>query len=294
METLLVFTNLPDIDAARAMAERLVEQRLAACVNILAPCRSTYRWRGEIEHAQEVPLLIKTTTARYAALEAAMSPSGSLAGFLTELRERTNQRLWARVCETAGLPLPGTPARGGTVYLSTADAEGNMVSLIQSNYMGFGSGLVVPGTGIALHNRGNNFSLDAAHPNCIAPGKRPYHTIIPGFLTRGGAPVGPFGVMGGFMQPQGHVQVVMNSVDFQLNPQAALDAPRWEWESGRRVQIEHSTAEHLFRGLAARGHEVNWQNNRLAFGRGQIIWRDATGVLCGGTEPRTDGAVVGW
>ena len=180
------------------------------------------------------------------------------------------------------------------MYLSTADAEGNMVSLIQSNYMGFGSGLVVPGTGIALHNRGNNFSLDAAHPNCIAPGKRPYHTIIPGFLTRGGAPVGPFGVMGGFMQPQGHVQVVMNSVDFQLNPQAALDAPRWEWESGRRVQIEHSTAEHLFRGLAARGHEVNWQNNRLAFGRGQIIWRDATGVLCGGTEPRTDGAVVGW
>ena len=200
----------------------------------------------------------------------------------------------ALIGETAGLPLPGTPARGGTVYLSTADAEGNMVSLIQSNYMGFGSGLVVPGTGIALHNRGNNFSLDAAHPNCIAPGKRPYHTIIPGFLTRGGAPVGPFGVMGGFMQPQGHVQVVMNSVDFQLNPQAALDAPRWEWESGQRVQIEHSTAEHLFRGLAARGHEVNWQNNRLAFGRGQIIWRDATGVLCGGTEPRTDGAVVGW
>ena len=200
----------------------------------------------------------------------------------------------ALIGETAGLPLPGTPARGGTVYLSTADAEGNMVSLIQSNYMGFGSGMVVPGTGIALHNRGNNFSLDAAHPNCIAPGKRPYHTIIPGFMTRAGVPVGPFGVMGGFMQPQGHVQVVMNTVDFQLNPQAALDAPRWEWESGQRVQIEHSTAEHLFRGLAARGHEVNWQNNRLAFGRGQIIWRDATGVLCGGTEPRTDGAVVGW
>ncbi len=196
--------------------------------------------------------------------------------------------------EAASLPLPGTPARGGTVYLSTADAEGNMVSLIQSNYMGFGSGLVVPGTGIALHNRGNNFSLDDAHPNCIAPGKRPYHTIIPGFLTQGGRPVGPFGVMGGFMQPQGHVQMVMNTVDFHLNPQAALDAPRWEWEKGQTVNIEHSTGEHLFRGLAARGHEVNWQNNRLAFGRGQIIWRDQAGVLCGGTEPRTDGAVVGW
>jgi gamma-glutamyltranspeptidase/glutathione hydrolase len=196
--------------------------------------------------------------------------------------------------ETAALPVPGTPPQGGTVYLSTADAQGNMVSLIQSNYMGFGSGLVVPGTGIALHNRGNNFSLDPAHPNCIAPCKRPYHTIIPGFLTRDGAAVGPFGVMGGFMQPQGHVQMVMNTVDFGLNPQAALDAPRWEWEAGRSVNIEHTTAEHVFRGLASRGHEVNWQNNRLGFGRGQIIWRDAAGVLCGGTEPRTDGAVLGW
>ena len=196
--------------------------------------------------------------------------------------------------DAASLPLPGTPARGGTVYLSTADGEGNMVSLIQSNYMGFGSGMVVPTTGIALHNRGNNFSLDANHPNCLAPGKRPYHTIIPGFLTCNGKAVGPFGVMGGFMQPQGHVQMVMNTVDFGLNPQAALDAPRWEWENGKLVNLERSTAEHLFRGLAARGHDVNWQNNRLAFGRGQIIWRDAAGVLCGGTEPRTDGAVVGW
>ena len=196
--------------------------------------------------------------------------------------------------ETAALPQAGIPSRGGTVYLSTADAEGNMVSLIQSNYMGFGSGMVVPGTGISLHNRGNNFSLEAGHPNCLAPGKRPYHTIIPGFLTRNGVPVGPFGVMGGFMQPQGHVQVVMNTVDFQLNPQACLDAPRWEWEAGRLVNIERTTGEHLFRGLAARGHDVNWQNNRLAFGRGQIIWRDAAGVLCGGTEPRTDGAVAAW
>ena len=160
--------------------------------------------------------------------------------------------------------------------------------------MGFGSGMVVPGTGISLHNRAHNFSLDPLHPNCIAPGKRPYHTIIPGFLTRDGSPVGPFGVMGGFMQPQGHVQMVMNSVDFQLNPQAALDAPRWEWESGQTVHIERTTGEHLFRGLAALGHDVNWQNNRLAFGRGQIIWRDAAGTLCGGTEPRTDGAVASW
>ena len=191
-------------------------------------------------------------------------------------------------------PLPGEPPRGGTVYLSTADDQGNMVSMIQSNYMGFGSGLVVPGTGIALHNRGNNFTLQSGHPNCVAPGKRPYHTIIPGFLTRNGQAVGPFGVMGGFMQPQGHVQVVMNTIDFGLNPQAALDAPRWEWERGKRVQIEHATPAHLFHGLAGLGHDVAWSNNRQAFGRGQIIWRNAEGVLCGGTEPRADGAIAAW
>jgi len=194
----------------------------------------------------------------------------------------------------ATLPLPGEPARGGTVYLSTADAEGNMVSLIQSNYMGFGSGMVVPGTGIALHNRGNNFNLNPDHPNCLAPGKRPYHTIIPGFLTRNGQAIGPFGVMGGFMQPQGHVQMVMNTVDFGLNPQASLDAPRWEWEAGNQVNIERAMPEHLYHGLARLGHQVTWSNNRLAFGRGQIIWRNNEGVLCGGTEPRTDGSVAAW
>lgn len=200
----------------------------------------------------------------------------------------------ALIGERATLPMPGEPSRGGTVYLSTADKDGNMVSLIQSNYMGFGSGMVVPGTGIALHNRGNNFSLQEGHPNCLAPGKRPYHTIIPGFLTRNGQAVGPFGVMGGFMQPQGHVQMVMNTVDFGLNPQASLDAPRWEWEAANRVNIEHSMPEHLYHGLARLGHDVTWSNNRIAFGRGQIIWRDAVGVLCGGTEPRTDGAVAAW
>jgi gamma-glutamyltranspeptidase/glutathione hydrolase len=194
----------------------------------------------------------------------------------------------------AALPLAGQPSRGGTVYLSTADDEGNMVSFIQSNYMGFGSGLVVPGTGIALHNRGNNFTLDAAHPNCLAPGKRPYHTIIPGFLTRDGKALGPFGVMGGFMQPQGHVQMVMNTVDFGLNPQSSLDAPRWEWEGDNNVSIEHGNAEHLFRGLRGLGHEASWSANQLGFGRGQIIWRDRHGVLCGGTEPRTDGCVAAW
>ena len=194
----------------------------------------------------------------------------------------------------ARIPIAGIPPKGGTVYLSTADKFGNMVSMIQSNYMGFGSGLVVPGTGISLHNRGNNFSLEAGHPNVIEPGKRPYHTIIPGFLTKDGKAVGPFGVMGGFMQPQGHVQMVMNTVDFGLNPQASLDAPRWEWKEGNKVAIERSTSDHLFYGLEGLGHEVAWNNNRVALGRGQIIWRNDQGILCGGTEPRTDGAVAAW
>lgn len=192
------------------------------------------------------------------------------------------------------LPQPGRLPRGGTVYLCTADQDGMMVSYIQSNYMGFGSGLVVPETGIALHNRGNNFSLDPDHPNALEPGKRPYHTIIPGFLAKDGAAIGPFGVMGGFMQPQGHLQVITNAIDFQLNPQAALDAPRWRWESGQTVWLEHGTAEHLGGLLARRGHDVHWAFGRAEFGRGQIIWRGADGVLVGATEPRADGQVLGW
>lgn len=191
-------------------------------------------------------------------------------------------------------PAPGQPPQGGTVYLCTADSEGNMVSFIQSNYMGFGSGIVIPGTGIALHNRGHNFSLDRAHPNCVAPGKRPYHTIIPGFLTRGGEAVGPFGVMGGFMQPQGHVQAVMNTVDFHLNPQAALDAPRWQWMQGKTVELEPGVANHIAEALQRRGHDVRYALNGNAFGRGQIIWRQRDGVLVGGTEPRTDGHIAAW
>ncbi|MBW7455798.1 gamma-glutamyltransferase family protein, partial [Paenibacillus sepulcri] len=188
-------------------------------------------------------------------------------------------------------PEPGKPPGGGTVYLSTADAEGNMVSYIQSNYMGFGSGLVVPGTGIALHNRGYNFSLDPSHPNCLEPGKKPYHTIIPGFLTKNNEPVGPFGVMGAFMQPQGHVQVVMNTVDFHLNPQAALDAPRWQWLQGKTVEVEQAVPPHIVEALARMGHDIIYAASSRTFGRGQIIWRQENGVYTGGTEPRADGQV---
>ncbi|PLR96820.1 gamma-glutamyltransferase family protein [Bacillus sp. T33-2] len=197
--------------------------------------------------------------------------------------------------DAALAPEPGTPPKGGTVYLATADGEGNMVSFIQSNYMGFGSGIVIPGTGIALQNRGHDFSLDPDHENRLEPGKKTYHTIIPGFLTKDGQPVGPFGVMGGYMQPQGHVQVIMNTVDFHLNPQAALDAPRWQWIEGKTIEVERTLPPHIAEALVRKGHDIKVAVDSGGFGRGQIIWRDPeTGVLIGGTEPRTDGAVAVW
>ena len=200
-----------------------------------------------------------------------------------------------RIGEMALDPAPIAPNSSGTVYLATADGEGNMVSYIQSNYMGFGSGIVVPGTGIALQNRGADFSLDSNHANALAPGKRCYHTIIPGFMTRNNQAVGPFGVMGGYMQPQGHVQVVMNTIDFNLNPQAALDAPRWQWMQDKTFHVEHAFPRHIAQQLAARGHQMHVTLDSGSFGRGQIIWRDAeTGVLVGGTEARCDGAIAVW
>jgi len=205
------------------------------------------------------------------------------------------EELRNKITHTAEEPIAYLPPKSGTVYLATADGEGNMVSFIQSNYMGFGSGIVIPGTGIALQNRGADFSLDPTHANALRGGKKTYHTIIPGFLTKNGAPVGPFGVMGGYMQPQGHMQVIMNTVDFHLNPQAALDAPRWQWISGKTFEVENHFPKHVAEALVSRGHQVNMCLDSGGFGRGQIIWRDAeNGVLAGGTESRTDGAIATW
>ena len=210
------------------------------------------------------------------------------------LSEEYTAKRRSLIGEEALMPIPGDPASGGTVYLATADEEGNMVSMIQSNYMGFGSGLVVPGTGIALHNRGHNFTLDSNHDNALAPSKKPYHTIIPSFLTKDNKAVGPFGVMGGFMQPQGHVQVVMNTIDFHMNPQDALDAYRWQWVGGKRIDVEPDFPNHLALQLAAKGHDIVPQLDTFLMGRGQIIWKDEDGTLCGGTEPRTDGTIAAW
>ncbi|TBL77348.1 gamma-glutamyltransferase family protein [Paenibacillus thalictri] len=184
---------------------------------------------------------------------------------------------------------------GGTVYLAAADGEGNMVSFIQSNYKAFGSAIVIPGTGINLQNRGMDFSMNPNHDNALEPGKKTYHTIIPGFLTKGGQPVGPFGVMGGYMQPQGHLQILMNTIDFRMNPQAALDAPRWQWRENNTLELEPSFPNHIAEALARKGHHVVRATNSYGFGRGQIIWRDAeTGVYAGASESRADGQVAAW
>ncbi|GGI11432.1 gamma-glutamyltransferase [Gottfriedia solisilvae] len=211
------------------------------------------------------------------------------------LSEQYGKARYSEINETASLPIPGKPSSGGTVYLATADGEGNMVSFIQSNYMGFGSGIVVPGTGIALQNRGHDFSLNELDANALQGGKKTYHTIIPGFLTKNNNAIGPFGVMGGYMQPQGHVQVIMNSIDFHLNPQEALDAPRWQWIEGKQIEVEPNFPTEIVKQLIEKGHDIRIAKDTGSFGRGQIIWRNnETGVLMGGTESRTDGSIASW
>ncbi|HPE29115.1 MAG TPA: gamma-glutamyltransferase family protein [Candidatus Mcinerneyibacteriales bacterium] len=191
-------------------------------------------------------------------------------------------------------PFPGEPQGSGTVYLATADGEGNMVSYIQSNYMGFGSGIVIPGTGIALQNRGHGFSLEEAHPNVLAPRKRPYHTIIPAFLTESdNTPLGPFGVMGGFMQPQGHLQVASALIDGRHNPQEALDRPRWQWHQGKRITCEAAFDSATLEKLRAMGHDIE-KDPEGFFGRGEMILKTEEGSLCGATDHRADGTVAAW
>ncbi|HET7868523.1 MAG TPA: gamma-glutamyltransferase family protein [Burkholderiaceae bacterium] len=209
---------------------------------------------------------------------------------------------------------PGTPPKGGTIYLSAADERGMMVSFIQSNYMGFGSGVVVPGFGLSLQNRGVCFSLDAASPNVVAPGKRPFHTIIPGMLTRrkagssspGAAEEPPaaheavmaFGVMGGNMQPQGHLQTLVRMLDHAQNPQVACDAPRWRFDRGLDLSVEPEMNPATVQGLADRGHRIGTvADSYMDFGSGQFIWRlgdPGTQGYVGASDSRRDGLVAGF
>jgi gamma-glutamyltranspeptidase/glutathione hydrolase len=188
---------------------------------------------------------------------------------------------------------PGAPPRSGTVYLTAADASGMMVSFIQSNYKGFGSGVVVPGTGISLQNRGACFRLDAGHPNQVGPRKRPFHTIIPGFVTHGAEPLMSFGVMGADMQPQGHLQMMVRLADYGQNPQAAADAPRWKVLPDGSTIAEHHMPTAAVAGLAARGHRIHQTERWTEYGAAQLIYRVDGGYLAA-SEPRRDGQAVGF
>jgi gamma-glutamyltranspeptidase/glutathione hydrolase len=192
----------------------------------------------------------------------------------------------------------GNPVKGGTIYLTAADESGMMVSFIQSNYMGFGSGCVEPGYGISLQNRGHGFSLKDGSPNIVAPGKRPFHTIIPAFLTKDGAPVMSFGVMGGNMQPQGHMQTLVRMLDYRQNPQAACDAPRWRFNSGLEINVEAAMKPATVQGLADLGHKVDVINDSYQdFGAGQFIWRAGDPAVEGyvaASDARRDGLAAGF
>jgi gamma-glutamyltranspeptidase/glutathione hydrolase len=198
----------------------------------------------------------------------------------------------------AGDPQHGTPPAGGTIYLSAADERGMMVSLIQSNYMGFGSGVVVPGTGVSLQNRGHGFTLEAGHPNVVAGGKRPFHTIIPGFLMRDGRPQMSFGVMGGNMQPQGHLQTLVRILIHHQQPQAACDAPRWKVGSGRAVDFESTMAPALVADLKALGHRFEpTPDAYMDYGSGQFIWKlsgDLEDGYLAASDSRRDGQASGF
>ncbi len=258
------------------------------------------------EEAERVHLLVEAMRLSFAdALrfvadpDAAPAPVADLLspGYLARRRGEVRADRAARFVRPG---LPGT--EGDTVYLSVVDGEGNAASLIQSLYMGTGTGLVVPGTGVSLQNRGAGFSLDARHPNVLGPGKRPYHTIIPAMAFRGGRFWASFGVMGGFMQPQGHLQVLANLVDLDLSPQEALDAPRFQIVGDRgggggpdlegEILVEDSFAPQVLEGLTRRGHRLRVVSghDRHRMGGGQVILRDpATGALGAGSDPRKDG-----
>lgn len=263
-----------------------------SALNILKKFSFTTREQVETVHTQIEALKLAFSAGKNEITDPKYTKTDNITHLLSENFAGVSAE---KITDTAADPIETGLPKGGTVYLCTADNEGNMVSYIQSNYLGSGSGIVIPGTGIAMQNRGCEFKLDPNHANALVGGKKTYHTIIPGFLTKEGQAVGPFGVMGGYMQPQGHVQLLMNAIDFKLNPQMALDAPRFQWIKGRTVEVEKDFPTHIVKALIERGHDVKVNLNASFFGRGQVIWRHPkTHVLSGATESRCDGAVVGY
>ncbi len=258
------------------------------------PALSTQRLHLEIE-----AMRLAFADARYFIADPDFNPAPLEALLSREYADKRRQMInpqRATLDFDHGVPFPSSD----TVYLSVVDGEGNACSFINSNYMGFGTGIVPRGWGFSLQNRGHNFSLQAGHPNALEPGKRPYHTIIPAMATYAvdGALYASYGVMGGFMQPQGHMQVTLGMVDDELDPQAALNQPRFclqPQRAGGNVALEEGIPVQVMSELAAMGHPVIPVSGygRGQFGRGQIIWRDPqTGVLWAGSDPRADGCAM--
>ena len=250
----------------------------------------------KLDSADYFHLLIESMKLAFADINEYVSDISTMRITPAQMLDKSYLKKRAQLIDLKKAKLPdfGTPSTGGTVYLTAADESGMMVSYIQSNFSGFGSGVVVPGTGIALQNRGTGFSLRPGHANIVAPNKRPFHTIIPGFLTHAGQPLMSFGVMGGSMQAQGHMQMVTRLVDHQQNPQASADAPRWRIDSGLKVGMEYGVPLNVIDELRSRGHDMpqadRWSTE---FGRAQLIYKMEHGYLAA-SERRTDGQAVGF
>jgi gamma-glutamyltranspeptidase / glutathione hydrolase len=249
-----------------------------------------------VDSADSLHLQIEAMKLAFADIHEFVSDPATMRVRPAEMLDKDYLKSRARLIDMrrAATPAFGKPGKGGTVYLTAADESGMMASYIQSNYAGFGSGVVVPGTGVSLQNRGFGFSLRRGHANEVAPRKRPFHTIIPAFVTQGGKPVMSFGLMGGSMQAQGHAQVTLRMVDYRQNPQAASDAPRWRIESGLSVNIEDGVPADTINALRARGHDLS-QADRWStdFGRAQLILKMDDGYFAA-SERRTDGQAVGY
>ncbi len=248
-----------------------------------------------LDSADSVHLQVEAIRRAYSVVERQLADPAFMQVAPQDLLDRTFLTSLADTIDPGRAGGPVTmPATGpDTVYLTTADASGMMVSLIQSNYQGFGSGVVVPGTGISLQNRGSGFTLEPGHPNQVAGNKRPFHTIIPGFVTRDGAPFMSFGVMGGHMQAQGHVQMMVRIIIHNQNPQAASDAPRWHLTESGRLALEPGFNSALANALQDRGHDLFGELPAGLFGGAQLILRLEDGY-CAGSDHRKEGHAAGF
>jgi gamma-glutamyltranspeptidase/glutathione hydrolase len=253
---------------------------------------------ASVDSVETLHLAIEATKLAYADLYQFVADADHMRVTAAALTDPAYLAARAKLVDRAkaGAPDYGAPRAGGTVYLTAADESGMMVSFIQSNYEGFGSGVVVSGTGISLQNRGFGFTLQKGHANEVAPRKRPFHTIIPGFVTEAdGAPLMSFGLMGGAMQAQGHLQMMLRVLRYGQNPQAAADAPRWRITGGRGVSVEPSMDPATVDGLKALGHEITVQptDSGFSFGGAQLIVKAADGYIAG-SDPRKDGQAVAY